>query len=128
MTKSVLHKTLTHFIVLVWLANGLFCKVLNLIPRHEEIVGRILGEAYSRPLTIAIGLAEIGMAIWILSGAKARLNAVLQITVVVMMNMLEFILVPDLLLWGKLNALFAFLFILLVYINEFHLNKKAEWI
>jgi len=40
------------------------------------------------------------------------------------MNTLEFILVPDLLLWGRLNSLFALLFISLVYYNEFVLNKK----
>jgi len=29
-----------------------------------------------------------------------------------------------LLLWGKLNSLFAFIFILVVYYNEFYLNKE----
>jgi hypothetical protein len=64
------------------------------------------------------------MAIWIISGFKARVNAVTQIAIIATMNTLEFILVPDLLLWGKLNALFAFLFIVLIYFNEFFLNKK----
>ena len=40
------------------------------------------------------------------------------------MNALEFILVPDLLLWGKFNSLFALLLIAVIYINEFRLNKK----
>lgn len=40
------------------------------------------------------------------------------------MNTLEFILVPDMLLWGKANAIFAFILILVVYFNEFHFNKK----
>jgi hypothetical protein len=75
-------------------------------------------------LTVLIGLSEIIMAAWILSGYKTKLNAIVQIGVVVMMNTLEFILVPDLLLWGKLNSLFAFIFILVVYYNEFYLNKK----
>jgi hypothetical protein len=35
-------------------------------------------------------------------------------------------LASDLLLWGKLNALFAFLFVLVVYFNEFYLNKKQR--
>ena len=64
------------------------------------------------------------MAVWILSGYKTKLNAIAQITIVATMNTLEFILVPDLLLWGKLNSLFAFIFILVVYINEFYFNKK----
>ncbi|WP_422082025.1 DoxX-like family protein [Ulvibacterium sp.] len=123
---NVLHKSLTYFIAFVWLVNGLLCKVLNLVPRHQEIVGRILGEDYSRPLTFVIGLAEIVVAIWVLSGFKSRLNAILQILAVITMNALEFILVPDVLLWGKFNALFAFLFVIIIYFNEYHLKNKVK--
>ncbi|CAM4253242.1 DoxX-like family protein [Zobellia nedashkovskayae] len=119
-----IYKILTFCIATVWIVNGLFCKILNLVPRHEQIVARILGGNYSRVLTILIGLSEILMAIWVLSKFKTRLNAIAQITIVGSMNTLEFILVPDLLLWGKLNSLFAFLFILVVYFNEFYWNKK----
>jgi uncharacterized membrane protein YphA (DoxX/SURF4 family) len=119
------HGLLNYFIATVWVANGLFCKVLNLVPRHQQIVGRILGDDYSRALTILIGLSEIGMAIWILSGLWPRLNAVTQILIIVTMNVLEFVLVPDLLMWGKANSIFAFLFVLLIYYNEFHFNKKS---
>lgn len=124
MTNRKIHKILTFCIATVWIVNGLFCKVLNLVPRHEQIVARILGDDYSRVLTILIGLSEIVMAIWILSKFKSRLNTIAQIVIVGIMNTLEFILVPDLLLWGKLNSLFAFVFILIVYFNEFYLNKK----
>jgi hypothetical protein len=65
------------------------------------------------------------MAIWILSGFKSRFCAVTQIVVVATMNTLEFMLVPDLLLWGRLNSVFALLFIVLIYYNEFQLNKKV---
>ncbi len=126
MTDKAIHKLLTYCIVTVWVANGLFCKVLNLVPRHQQIVSRILGTQHSRLLTIAIGCAEIFMAVWILSNIKTRLNAITQIVIVATMNTLEFILLPDLLLWGKFNALFAFLFILVVYFNEFYLNKKLS--
>lgn len=111
-------------IALVWLANGLLCKVLNLVPRHEQIVSRILGNEHARLLTTAIGISEIVMAIWVITGFKARFNAVTQIAIIATMNVLEFILVPDLLLWGKWNALFAFLFIGMIYLNEFYLNTK----
>tara|TARA_B100000768_G_C10982698_1_gene250512 strand:+ start:103 stop:495 length:393 start_codon:yes stop_codon:yes gene_type:complete len=119
-----LHKALTLLIAVVWLANGLFCKVLNLVPRHEQIVAKVLGEDYSSPLTILIGLSEILMAVWVVSKFKSKLNAIIQILVVATMNTLEFIVIPDLLLWGRLNSLFALLFISLVYYNEFVLNKK----
>jgi uncharacterized membrane protein YphA (DoxX/SURF4 family) len=119
-----IYKILTFCIASVWLVNGLLCKILNLVPRHEEIVIRIIGDHYSRSLTILIGLSEIVMATWILSGYKTKLNAVIQMLVVALMNILEFILASDLLLWGKLNSIFALMFILIVYLNEFHLNKK----
>lgn len=120
-----IYKLLTYGIATAWIANGLFCKVLNLVPRHEQIVAAILGSSYSRALTILIGLSEIVMALWIISGYKTRLNAIVQIAVVATMNALEFFLVPDLLLWGKHNSFFAFLFILIIYFNEFYLNKKT---
>lgn len=119
-----IHQILTYCIATVWIANGLFSKVLNLVPRHEQIVARILGDEYSRQLTIMIGLSEIIIAVWILAAYKTKLNAIAQIIVVATMNIFEFILVPDLLLWGKLNSLFAFIFVLVVYFNEFYFNKK----
>lgn len=122
-----IYNILTYCIATVWIANGFFCKLLNLVPRHEQIVARILGNNYSRPLTILIGLSEMAMAVWIISGYKSKLNAVAQIVIVAVMNTLEFILVPDLLLWGKFNSLFALLFIIVVYCNEFYLNKKQTY-
>lgn len=125
MSKTQLHKIISYLIAAIWLINGLFCKVLNLVPRHEQIVSRILGDDHSRILTILIGLSEIGMSVWIVIGFKKRLNSLLQIIIVAIMNILEFILVPDLLLWGKFNSVFAFILILVIYYNEFFLNPKS---
>lgn len=124
MRRHFVPNWLHYFIAGVWITNGLFCKVLNLVPRHQEIVARILGSEHARPLTLLIGVAEIGMAVWILSGIRKNLNAVTQIFVIAAMNSLEFFLVPDLLLWGRVNAFFAFAFIVLIYYNEFLYTKK----
>lgn len=113
---------LTYFFAAVWLVNGLVCKVLDLVPRHRMIVGRILGERYARTITILIGLAEICMTVWILSGILPRVNAVTQIAVVAAMNVMEFVLAPDLLLFGRANAIVATLFIALIVIKEFVLT------
>jgi len=110
-------------IAAVWLINGLFCKVLGLVPRHREIVARILGPEHAAALTVMIGLAEIAMAIWIVSGVAKRLNAIAQIVIIATMNVLEFCLAPDLLLWGRMNAVFAFFFILLIAYEEFGRKK-----
>ncbi len=127
MTNKQIHKISNSLIAAVWIANGLFCKVLHFVPRHEQIVQRILNVDLmtANIFTILIGLSEIGMAIWIWSGLWKRLNAITQILVVATMNILEFVLVPDLLLWGRINAFFAFIFVLFVYFNEFYLNKNA---
>ncbi len=122
----MLSKIITYIIALVWLVNGLYCKVLNQVPRHQEIVSRILGQEYGSFFTVAIGAAEIAMSIWIFSRIKARLNAITQIVIISSMNILEYFLVSDLLLWGKYNSLFAFLFIVLIYVNEFHLRKQEN--
>lgn len=121
-----MHRTIKYFIATVWLVNGLFCKVLNFVPRHQLIVSRILGNEYAVFLTKAIGIAEVIMAFWILSAYRARISAITQMAVVASMNIIEFLIVPDLLLFGKLNAFFASLFIILVYYNEFVLNKKIQ--
>ncbi|MDB5257963.1 MAG: hypothetical protein JWM14_2658 [Chitinophagaceae bacterium] len=126
MTNQQIHKALNFFIAFVWLVNGLYCKILNLVPRHEQIVERILGNTFSPThLTKVIGIAEILMAVWVLSGIKKRWNAVTQIVIVATMNSIEFVLVPDLLLWGKMNIVFAVAFILVIYCNEFYWGKES---
>ncbi|MEP7164481.1 MAG: DoxX-like family protein [Ferruginibacter sp.] len=124
MRDKAIHTVLTYCIATIWFTNGLLCKVLNLVPRHQLIVAGILGHQYSGTLTILIGLSEIAMSIWILSGIKTRSNAIAQIIIIATMNTLEFMLVPGLLLWGKYNSLFALILIIAVYLNEFYLNKK----
>ena len=119
-------KIITFVIAAVWLINGLFCKVLNLVPRHEKIVAEILGNDHARLLTFGIGTSEIIMALWILSGYKSRLNAWTQMIVIGTMNLLEFVLAPDLLLWGKFNSLFATLFIALIAYHEFFFKKTQH--
>jgi uncharacterized membrane protein YphA (DoxX/SURF4 family) len=125
-SKIGIRKILTIAIALVWLINGLFCKLLNLVPRHQLIVSRILGKDYSRMATIAIGISEVLMCIWVISGIRTRLCAITQILVVAAMNIIEFILVPDLLLFGRINIILATVLIAVIYINEFLLNRSRN--
>ena len=83
-----------------------------------------MGHENSRLITLMIGLSEIAMSVWILSGIKPKANAIVQIGVVATMNIIELMVAPDLLLWGRLNILFASLFMLLIYFNEFVWNRK----
>jgi uncharacterized membrane protein YphA (DoxX/SURF4 family) len=126
MTTLNKYRFLTIFIAAVWITSGLFCKVLNLVPRHQQIVAGILGEEHSRAITLLIGIAELAMAAWVLSGISSRFNAIVQITIIAVMNILEFLMVPELLLWERANAIFAAGLIALIYYNEFHLHKLAR--
>ena len=113
-------------IALVWLINGLFCKVLHLVPRHQLIIGRILGDVHEGVLTYAIGTSEILMSVWILSGIKHRLNAVTQVVIIAAMNITEFVLVPDMLLFGRINIVVAAFLIAVILLNEFVIRKPTE--
>jgi hypothetical protein len=123
-TAITIKKLLTIGIALVWLINGLFCKILNLVPRHEWIVARILGHEYAGIVTKLIGAGEVLIFLWIISGIKPRLCAIVQIVLVATMNIIEFFLARDLLLFGQNNILFAALLIIFILINGFLLTKK----
>lgn len=126
MNRKLLNKTLTILISLVWLINGLYAKVLGYVPRHREIVARILGTDISFVATKIIGVLEICMFIWVISGKYSRLNAIFQIAIVMTMNILEFIIAPDLLLFGKLNIVIALIFVTVIYFNEFIIKPKGN--
>ncbi|MGQ3676968.1 MAG: DoxX-like family protein [Tenacibaculum sp.] len=126
MYKKYVHILLTFLIASIWLINGLFCKVFNLVPRHQQIVGEIVSNDYSRELTLMIGVSEVIMVIWIISNYRSKLNAIIQIAIVSIMNIIEFMIASDLLLWGKLNIVFAALFVFIVYVNEFKFNPKIQ--
>jgi uncharacterized membrane protein YphA (DoxX/SURF4 family) len=95
---------------------GLGCKVLDLVPRHREIVARILGESHAEQITVAIGIGETGIALWILSGIWPRFCAFMQMALVAVMNVIELARARDLLLFGAVNAIFALAFIALLFV------------
>jgi hypothetical protein len=112
------NQVITVLIASVWISFGLLCKVLGLVPRHEQIVASILGDAHAGITTRAIGVGEVLVGLWVLAGFRRRATALGQIVLVATMNVLETMLAPDLLLWGHFNLLFAAAFIYLIYWNE----------
>jgi hypothetical protein len=103
---------------LVWFLNGLVCKVLGMVPRHEDIVARILGGTFAHEITLLIGFSEMAMACWVWSKIYSKLSAWTQIALVGTMNILEFLLARDLLLWGAFNSIFALAFMAFVYFSN----------
>lgn len=119
-------KPVIAFIAAVWLINGLFCKLLNLVPRHQQIVARILGEGHSVLFTKAIGCLEVLMAVWVISRVGHRLCTFTQIIVVAAMNVMEFFLAPDLLLFGRANLVVATVFVLFLGWHEGLLKRRTS--
>jgi len=111
---------------LVWWVNGLICKVLDLVPRHREIVARLLGDEHALALTRAIGVGEIILGVWIYSAWKWKWSATVQILGVAAMNVIELCLASDLLLFGRWNALIALAYIIWVAYAGFFLPSPTR--
>jgi len=95
----------------VWIFHGLYSKILHGVPRHQFIVGRVLGEGVAVQATIAIGLLEMLLGIWVFSGRNKRACALMQTLAIAGMNTLEIFLAKDLLISasGMLALNLAFL-------------------
>jgi hypothetical protein len=89
---------LTILIGSVWVFQGLYSKLLNGIPRHRAIVGRVLGEEWAVPVTMTVGALEVMLGIWAYSRWRRRECAGVQTVAIVAMNTLEVARARDLLL------------------------------
>lgn len=82
----------------VWVFHGLYSNLLDGIPRHREIVARVLGEDLAGPATVAVGISEILLGCWAFLHRMPRACATVQTVAIVMMNALEISRAPDLLI------------------------------
>ena len=75
-------------VALVWLYNGLWCKLLDGCPSHREIIvsGASPFGITPTPVRVAIGLAEVVLALWVLSGRKRVRAAWIQTLILAVMN------------------------------------------
>lgn len=91
----------TAIVASVWLVHGLFNKLLHLSPRHLLIVQSVPGLAGARGEIVltAVGLFEVGLALWVLSGWAAGVCAAMQTVVLLSMNIVELSFARSLLLW-----------------------------
>jgi uncharacterized membrane protein YphA (DoxX/SURF4 family) len=101
------------FVASVWLVHGLFNKLLHGSPRHLQIVQSVpglAGAAGERAL-ILIGLVEVGIGLWVLSGWRPRRCAAVQTILLLSMNVTELTFARPLLLWpaGLVPVNLAFL-------------------
>src|SRR5579871_1102705 len=82
----------------VWIFHGLYSKVLNGIPRHRLIVGKILGIERAGIATKTIGLLELLLGVWAITGWLPVWCAAVQTLALIAMNSLEIILARELLI------------------------------
>jgi hypothetical protein len=61
------------FIGAVWVFHGLYSKLLNGLPRHREIVARVVGEQFATPVTKVVGAGEVLLAYGLGQAARAQL-------------------------------------------------------
>ncbi len=75
-------------IALVWFYQGLWCKVLGRVPRHESVIAAVpsIGPGAARSALLALGLLECGIGLWVLSGYAKRQAALVQTVLLVAMN------------------------------------------
>ena len=96
--SDTLHIIIQIVIGSVWVFHGLYSKILNGIPRHRLIVGKILGAANAGIATKTIGLLEVLVGLWAFTGWQPVGCAVVQTTAIVAMNTLEILLAGELLI------------------------------
>lgn len=72
----------------VWLYEGLWCKLLRGEPREFEVVKAVprYGERYGATFLMALGLVEVSIAAWVLSGVASFLCALAQTVLLVSLN------------------------------------------
>ena len=85
-------------IACVWLLFGLLFKALGVLPRHRQIVARVVGPERVAAVLWLVAGAEIAMAMWMLIGRYLVIGVAAQTLLIVAMNMLELRRARDLLL------------------------------
>jgi uncharacterized membrane protein YphA (DoxX/SURF4 family) len=75
-------------IALVWLYQGLWCKVLGVVPHHLAVISAVpfIGSVAGRMVLLFLGLVECGLGVWVLTGRQLRNAAIVQTILLAAMN------------------------------------------
>src|SRR5215470_11535663 len=82
-------------LAMVWIYQGLWCKILGQTPHQRAILEAVphLDPAAAHAALIVLGAAECALAVWVVSGRRARAAAITQTVLVAGMN-------TDVILWA----------------------------
>jgi len=72
----------------VWLYEGLWCKLLGRESHQLQVVEAVprLGPIVGRRFLMALGLVEVGLAAWVMSGLTPGVCALAQTVLLVLLN------------------------------------------
>jgi len=99
----------------VWIFHGLYSKLLNGIPRHRLIIGKILGTQRAVIATGIIGLLEVLLGVWAITDWQPVGCASVQTAALIAMNSLEIVLARELLISAIGMVILNLLFLVLVW-------------
>jgi hypothetical protein len=109
-------------IALVWIYEGLWCKVLAGAPHHLAVVSAVpfFDPVAARAVLVLLGLVECGIGIWVLAAWQLRWAAMVQTVLLACMNAAGLIwawrLIPD--PAGMILQNFAFVLLIWVAAEE----------
>ena len=72
----------------VWLYEGLWCKILGRVPLQLEVVTAVprLGPQFGAPFLQTLGIMEIAVAGWVMTGISPALCAIFQTALLIVLN------------------------------------------
>jgi hypothetical protein len=75
-------------IALVWLYEGLWCKLLGGVPSQLTVVNAVprLGPRFGAPFLKLLGLVEVALAVWVMSGISPGICAIAQTALLIVLN------------------------------------------
>ncbi len=72
----------------VWLYEGLWCKILGRVQSQVQVVKAVprLGPLFGAPFLKALGVAEVALAVWVMSGIAPGTCAIVETALLVVLN------------------------------------------
>ncbi|MGA8223355.1 MAG: DoxX-like family protein [Candidatus Acidiferrales bacterium] len=72
----------------VWLYEGLWCKIFGRVKSQAQVVASVplLGPRFSQPFLVALGVIEVLLAAWVVSGIYPGACAIAQTIILVTLN------------------------------------------
>lgn len=72
----------------VWLYEGLWCKILGRLPSQLQVVTAVprLGPLFGAPFLKLLGVVEVGLAVWVMTGFAPGACAIVETLFLVALN------------------------------------------